>query len=477
MPFNILIHLNKMRGVIEVICVFIVLTACTAQYPRSSPLASIQSLDDFYIKGKEDTEKSKELMLFLTFSGGGTRAAAFSYGVLEVLSDTKISVNGKERRLLDEVDAISSVSGGSFTAAYFGLFGDRIFEDYESKFLKYNVQSGLLKNMLSPLNWPKLWSLYYDRSDLAADYYDELLFEKNTFKGFTRLGCPLIAINATDAALGSQFTFIGSQFAPICTDLSVFPVSRAVAASSAVPGAFSSIILKNYAGTCDYQLPEWAGKALKGKTTSTRQYYYARNLKAYHDVENYRYIHLFDGGISDNLGIRTIINATLPTGNVWKKLKEVNLEETEHLAIIVVNSRKEKDISFAKKDYSVPIIDTLGIASSVPLDHYSFETMEILRDNMARWRKSISEGRCKEMKSSAVTEGKNELAATKDCKAKTYLIEVSFDAIENEAERNYLKDLPTSFHLEPEDVDRLRKAARQILQESDVFHALIESLK
>ena len=477
MTFKRLIHLNKMRGLIGVICVFIGLTACTAHYPRSSPLTSIQSLEDFSIKGKEDTEKSKELMLLLTFSGGGTRAAAFSYGVLEALAGTKIFISGKERRLLDEVDAISSVSGGSFTAAYFGLFGDRIFEDYESKFLKYDVQSGLLKNTLSPLNWPKLWSLYYDRSDLAADYYDELLFEKNTFEGFTRPGSPLIGINATDAALGSQFTFIGPQFAPICTDLSSFPVSRAVTASSAVPGAFSSIILKNHAGTCDYQLPEWAVKALKGKTTSTRRYHYAKNLKAYLDVENYPYIHLFDGGISDNLGIRTIINATLPTGDVWKKLKEVNLEETDNLVIIVVNSRNESDVSFAKKDYSIPFIDTLGVASSIPLDHYSFETMDVLRDNMKAWQKSITEGRCKEMKRRAVAEGKNELVTSNDCKAGMHLIEVSFDAIEDEVERNYLKDLPTSLHLEPEDVDRIRKAAWQILQESDAFQDLIKSLK
>ena len=470
-----LIHMTN--PVVGIVFVFIGLTACTAHYPRSSPISSIKSLENFSLKEKGYTERSEELLILLTFSGGGTRAAAFSYGVLEALADTKISINGKERRLLDEVDGISSVSGGSFTAAYFGLFGYRIFEDFENKFLKRNVQSELLKRMVSPLSWPKLWSLYYDRSDLAADFYDELLFEKKTFKSLSRPNSPIIAINATDAALGSQFTFIGSQFAPICTDLSSFPVSRAVTASSAVPGAFSSVILKNYAGTCDYHLPEWALKALKGKTTSTRQYHYAKNLQAYLDVENYPYIHLFDGGISDNLGIRGIINATLVKGNIWKKLVEVNLEKTSKMAIIVVNSRKDQDVSFAKKDYSIPFIDTLGVASSVPLDHYSFETMEVLRDNMKRWQESITKGRCKEMKSEAVTDGKSGLTENSNCAAKTYLIEVGFDALEDETEREHLKDLPTSFNLESEDVDRLRKAARLILQESDEFQDLIGSLK
>ena len=52
-------------------------------------------------------------------------------------------IDGKKRRLLDEIDGISSVSGGSFTAGYYGLFGDRIFEDFESKFLKKNIQGAL----------------------------------------------------------------------------------------------------------------------------------------------------------------------------------------------------------------------------------------------------------------------------------------------------------------------------------------------
>jgi hypothetical protein len=68
------------------------------------------------------------VLLYVAFSGGGTRAAAFAYGVLQELRDTSIVSAGKNVRLLDEVDALSGVSGGSFPAGYYGLFGDRIFE-------------------------------------------------------------------------------------------------------------------------------------------------------------------------------------------------------------------------------------------------------------------------------------------------------------------------------------------------------------
>jgi NTE family protein len=79
--------------------------------------------------------------LLVSFSGGGTRASALAYGVLQELRDTQVGVGGERERLLDEIDVISSVSGGSFTSAYYGLYGDRIFEDFEERFLRRNVQS------------------------------------------------------------------------------------------------------------------------------------------------------------------------------------------------------------------------------------------------------------------------------------------------------------------------------------------------
>ena len=51
------------------------------------------------------------------------------------------------------MDVISSVSGGSFTAAYYGLFGDQLFEDFETVFLRRNVQSELLAALFNPLRW------------------------------------------------------------------------------------------------------------------------------------------------------------------------------------------------------------------------------------------------------------------------------------------------------------------------------------
>ena len=469
-------QIQKAYSAVILVLVLTGLTACTAHYPTNKSISSVKSVEDYHLGKDGGTTRSSELLLILTFSGGGTRAAAFSYGVLEALADTNLVINGRLRRLLDEVDGISSVSGGSFTAAYFGLFGDRIFKDFETKFLKNDVQGELKKRLFSPLNWPKLSSLHYDRSELSADYYDELLFEKKTFQDIINAKGPVIAINATDMAMGSQFTFAGFQFAPICTDIMSFPVSRAVTASSAVPGAFSSVILKNHAGICNYTMPEWAAEALRKRRITTRRYQIAKRMDAYLNIDRYPYIHLLDGGISDNLGVRLMLDITRAEGNVWKKLKELDLKNTSSLAVIVVNAQKEQDIRFAKRDYSIPLIDTLGASSSVPLDQYSYETMELLRDNMDAWRASITAGRCRDMKENGFAV-RDPVTGKSKCAASTYLIEVNFDALEDETEREHLKHLPTSFVLEPEDVDRLRAAAKEILKHSKELQDLVEDLQ
>jgi NTE family protein len=156
-------------------------------------------------------EPGKKVQLFvsMSFSGGGTRAAAFSYGVLEALKKTEVTLDGKRTRLVDEIDAITGVSGGSFTAAYYGLFGDRIFTDFEAKFLKKDIEWELAKRTLfNPYNWGRLFSPYFDRSDLAAEYYDEHVFEGATFGDMMKRKGTMVFINATDMVHGTRVGFI-----------------------------------------------------------------------------------------------------------------------------------------------------------------------------------------------------------------------------------------------------------------------------
>ena len=186
------------------IIISFIFAGCSAHYPVNDPITAVDESKGYRISNAFEKNRSDSLVINMAFSGGGTRAAAFTYGVLEELRGININWEGTERRLLDEVDSISSVSGGSFTAGYYGLFGDRIFEDYEEKFLKANVQGHLTRSMLNPLTWFTTGAKHFGRSDYAAEYYDEILFEGKTFGDMLeRNDAPLIQINATEVSTGT----------------------------------------------------------------------------------------------------------------------------------------------------------------------------------------------------------------------------------------------------------------------------------
>jgi NTE family protein len=102
------------------------LSACASYGTISNqPITDAEPSARYAINHAVHSGRSNEVTMVLAFSGGGTRAAALAYGVLEAMRDTSVNLDGQSQRLLDEIDVISSVSGGSFTAAYYGLHGDR----------------------------------------------------------------------------------------------------------------------------------------------------------------------------------------------------------------------------------------------------------------------------------------------------------------------------------------------------------------
>jgi NTE family protein len=81
----------------------------------------------------------------------------------------------RDTGLLEQLDVISSVSGGSFTAAYYGLYGDRIFEDFEEGFLRRDAQGRLFRGLFNPFAAIGRWFGRRSRDEMAIDYYNEIL--------------------------------------------------------------------------------------------------------------------------------------------------------------------------------------------------------------------------------------------------------------------------------------------------------------
>ncbi|HET56938.1 MAG TPA: patatin-like phospholipase family protein, partial [Deltaproteobacteria bacterium] len=279
-------------------------------------------------------DNSDALFICLMFSGGGTRAAVLSYGIMEVLRDTVIRVDGRERRLLDEVDCISSVSGGSFTAAYYGLFRDRLFNDFREKFLERDIQGRLARRLFNPVNLFRLASPYFSRTDLAAELYDRDIFDGAGFNDLESGGRPFVILNATNLGADRRFEFTQEYFDAMGSRLDSYQVARAVAASSAFPFLLTPVSLENYPVADGYREPWWYKNALDPENWITPRYNAAKNLAVYLDKGN-SHVHLMDGGLSDNIGARAIMDA-FDRGFIRTR---INRGEIRRLVLIVVNAR------------------------------------------------------------------------------------------------------------------------------------------
>ncbi|WP_090906721.1 patatin-like phospholipase family protein [Nitrosospira sp. Nsp13] len=415
-----------------------------------------------------------ENIVILAFSGGGTRAAAFAYGALEALRRMDLILpTGRNIRMLDQVDIVTGVSGGAFTALAFGLYGDKLFNDYEQRFLKRNVEGKLMARMLSPANWGKLTSKGWGRSELAAELYDEILFNGATYGDLDRGAGPLILAAATDLTTGSRFVFTQRIFDIICSDLNALPLSRAAAASSAVPVVLSPVTINNYGGTCNKITPAWVAPfidAAEVPRPAARAIRALQGEEAYGDGVNRPYLHLVDGAVSDNVGMRSVLISLEILEALQESGVRTRLDTAKRIVVFIVNSMSSPTTKWDQSESVPGVLDILSKTAGTPIDTYSYESVEVLKDTAARWRtlRMIRDSAAlKNNKDPAVA------AVLRAPDAEIYAIDVSFSALEDKAELHFLNQLPTSFMLPAEAVDRLRAAAETLIMASPEFQRFL----
>ncbi|WP_231745373.1 MULTISPECIES: patatin-like phospholipase family protein [Microbulbifer] len=436
-------------------CLALLCSACTTMAPPVEPLASWNPERNVEVRKRLMGDRSRDIAILLAFSGGGTRAAAFSYGVLKELDNTPVQTARGKRSMLTEVDMISSVSGGSFTAAYYGLYGHGIFEDFEQRFLRADIQGALLSQTLSPSNWRRLASPRFGRADLAAEYYDQILFGGAPLSALERPGAPWIVINSTDLTTGMRVPFVQEMFDLLCIDVGEYPVSRAVAASSAVPIVFSPIAAENHAGRCGFRPPEWINSALE-EDRLTSQKIVARNLRGYLDRERRPWLHLVDGGISDNLGLRsyyrTLTVTAEPVGSSYL-LPHLN---AQHVLVILVNANAHPHHDWARDQDSPPLLEVASSVSGSQISRTSDDTILLTRKTFERW---VEENDSPERPVSF------------------HFVEVSFDRVRNMSEQAFLNNIDTTFRLTDEEVDRLIAAGQEVLSQSSVYRDFVRLIQ
>jgi NTE family protein len=442
------------------VCV-IALVGCDAKPPSNAPIASQDLTKGYRLQRvKADPDNPGDVLVILTLSGGGTRAAALAYGTMEALRDVKLRMGGRSRRLLDEVDVINAVSGGSVVAAYYAVHREGLFRDFETKFLKRDVERQLRAELLA--NLPRLAQSQFSRGEVLAEYFDRELFGGATYNDLARGNMrPFVVINAAALSTGARFPFTQGQFDLLCSDLGSLSVGRAVAASAALPPFFSAITVQNYAGSCGrVSLPGIASTIDSPERTRIVRLEEART---YMDRSRRPHVHLVDGGLIDNLGLRVAGDFAVEQGGFFELVKALGYQDVTHVVFISVNAETDANYAVDQRADTPNFFQTLN-ALKLPGRAHSFEVAEQLRSSFEGWRDEVRERRT--LPSGAAGEAGPQF----------YFIDVSLQAIADEAERNGFQNIPTALTLNPAAVDRLRAVARKLLLESADFKKLVADL-
>ena len=389
--------------------------------------------------------------------------------MLEELRRTPIRAHGRTTSVLNEVGFISGVSGGCFTALAYGLHGDKLFDTYPDSFLKRDVQGEIVKRTLNPLHWARLSSTGFGRSEVAAEYYDEILFHGATFGDLIGRPGPLVSATSTDISTGARFAFIQPDFDIICSDLSAVRLSRAAATSSAVPVVLSPVTFNNYGGTCSYKYPAWVAtdKASSSKVEG-RLHQRHLEMRSFEQSAERPFLHLVDGGVADNLGLRAVLERFRAAEVSTEFRRQLGIEQLKRTLIVVVNARSDPSTGWDHSEDGPSALALLLKSVSVPIDRNSFETLELMKDMLNRWRGTL------ELQGA---NGNIGAGGSGTPQVRLYPVVVSFDDVNDEALKKHLMALPTSFALPAADVDALRKAAGELLRASPEFAAFLRDVE
>ena len=194
-------------------------------------------------------------------------------------------------------------------------------------------------------------------------------------------------------------------------------------------------------------------------------------MKDFQNSKDRPYIHLVDGGVADNIGMRGVLEALEAVGASAAFRGEIGFGGVRRVVVIVVNSRSAPTTDWDRSEDPPGIVSQLMQSAGVPIDRYSFETIELMKDReeIYGWRREIQILRAR---LAGATEAEAE-AKVPLPKLTLHTMDISFDAVKDPKVRERLMNMPTTFVLPPEDVDPLREAGGRLLRESEDYQELM----
>jgi NTE family protein len=431
--------------------------------PRNQPLANKQFNAEVL---RAAPAVGGETLVALSFSGGGLRAAAFAYGALEGLRDTPTRGGAP---LLDDLSFITSVSGGSITAAYAGLHGVKGLSGFREHALLRDGEAGLRFSLLNPVNVSRLVAGGLNDRANFQQWLEEDLFKRATFADMYRIKKPVVWINATNAFHRTAFPFHERAFDAICSDLASYPVSEAVAASMAVPLFFAPVVLRTYPDHCPNTLQDLMRTAPVEESVDAQRLRAAlsRALRDFRDPKAGRYLKLIDGGLTDNLGLVSILQSRILLGTPYGPISEQDAVALRKVLFVVVDAGQGPSGDWTRKMDGPSGVEMATAAVDAAIE----STMRMSYDNfvpmMRRWERDIIRYRCglDEARKAALVAQRPGWV----CHDVSFAVtEISFASL-GEREEVTLSAIPTRLKLPEAQVDQLIDAARRAVKKNSVI--------
>ena len=415
--------------------------------------------------------------ILMTFSGGGTRAAALAESVLRYMKETTyVGADGQPHRLIDDVRLVSSVSGGSVTAAWFGLRGPDGLDDLRSQFLTQDNMRTLELDAVNPITWFRLAFTKFTRIRAEEDLFDAELFHGATMSELNQPGRPFILPNTTDMAGGQTFVFSPQRFDDICSSFDALKISTAVASSAAFPIALSPVDFQNHSGdACAGTLrqDQWVTVALNNPYSqylnlpNYRDARYTNDLRrGPYPLRNIEYLHFLDGGLADNLGVKTLRSAMISSHDSVGGLFAINTGQIQRLVVIMVNARSDPPNGLYQKPNTPGLVDAINAVAGAPIDANTANSALALQALLTELEQAAQGARAnagfKGMKIYGITVDYDQLPA---------------DTPENRALRDAAKDVPTSWTLSPDQLAVTEQVGRFLLARHPCFIQLTADLQ
>lgn len=442
-----------MRGLVLALSLLVGACATTPAAPINAPLGGLGA----DVEGRAPVGDD---LIVLALSGGGARAASFHLGVLQALRDTP----GRDGRPLSEhIALITSVSGGSVLAAYYGLHGDAGLDTFDAAYLgrDWRVRGpsspfGIAGALRGGMNGPQQL-----RAWLAENIYG------GATMGDMRAG-PRVILNATDLYNSTPFAFTQFFFDGLCSDVRQVRVADAVAASMAVPVAFRPVVMESYGGRCAGP-PAWTTRVLADRGAGENVHQTA------HAFQNYRgdtpaaqrFVHLVDGGVADNLGMLSLqvlrAGAGLPSPLTVREALQAR-----RVLFLVVNAEYIRPRTFQQNGAdAIGAYEMMYSPVDVATDVAKRASVDVWRAQLPEYQRALREWRC--------GLPQDVLRANWRCDDVTLSMDVITFRDMTPGEYETLFDTPTDVSLPRETVDALTRAGRGVVGRNAALAAFREN--